>query len=68
MHKDKGRKLNWKQACDVIGCGKTYLYNAINSGELPAYRLGKVRGLWIWESDAVTFRESRALAQGEKAI
>ncbi len=49
---DKGRKLNWRQACRVIGCGKTQFYNLVNSGTLPAYRPeGCKRGLWVYEAD-----------------
>lgn len=47
-----GRRLNWRQACRVIGCGKTQFYALVNSGKLPAYRPeGCKRGLWVYEAD-----------------
>lgn len=50
---DKGRKLNWRQASRIIGCGKTQFYDLVNSGKLAAYRLeGCKRGLWVYEADA----------------
>lgn len=48
---DKGRRLNWKQACEILGCSKSHFYNLINEGKIPAYRYGKVRGIWVWEGD-----------------
>ena len=49
---DKGRKLNWRQACARIGCGKTQFYALVKSGRLPAFRLqGCRRGLWVYEAD-----------------
>lgn len=49
---NKDRKLNWKQACVILGCGKTTFYELVNSGTLPAVRFGK-RGLWVWERDVL---------------
>ena len=46
----EGKKLNWQQACQILGCGKTRFYQLINNGELPAFRVGK-RGLWVREED-----------------
>lgn len=49
---DKGRKLNWKQASRILGCGKTHFYDLVNSGQLPAYRSGEGRrGMWVYEAD-----------------
>lgn len=48
---NKGRRLNWKQACEMLGCSKSHFYNLINEGKLPAVRYGKVRGVWVWEKD-----------------
>lgn len=44
------RKLNWRQACVAMGCGKDKFYELIRVGRLPAYRVGK-RGLWVKEED-----------------
>lgn len=51
-NEDKGRKLNWKQASRILGCGKTHFYALVNSGQLTAYRSGAgKRGMWVWEED-----------------
>lgn len=52
MRKNKGRKLTWKEACMILGCGKTYFYSLVRKGILPAYRLeGANKGLWVYEKD-----------------
>lgn len=57
--KNKGRRLNWQQACELLGCGKTRFYALIHKGMLPAYRVaGGKRGLWVYEN------ECRGLVQG----
>lgn len=43
---DLSERLNWKQACTVLGCGKTKFYELIHSGALAAHRVGK-KGLWV---------------------
>lgn len=43
-------RLNWKQACALLGCGKTKFYGLIKKGELTAHRSGK-RGLWVLRKD-----------------
>ena len=49
---DKGRRLNWRQACAILGCGKNVFYRMIRSGQLPAYKMqGSERGLWVYEAD-----------------
>lgn len=54
----KGRKLNWQQACELIGCSKTHFYSLVNSGRLPGFRTAdKKRGLWVWEADCLALRE-----------
>jgi len=59
MH--KGRKLNWRQACEILNCSKSHFYNLINEGKLPAFRAGKVRGVWVWEGDVRDCLEAVAL-------
>lgn len=49
MNMDKGRKMNWKQACEMLNCSKSHFYNLVNAGKIEAFRSGKVRGLWVWE-------------------
>ncbi|WP_297829136.1 AlpA family transcriptional regulator [uncultured Desulfovibrio sp.] len=48
----RGQRLNWRQACEILGCGKTQFYALVSSGKLSAYRPeGCKRGLWVYESD-----------------
>lgn len=49
---EKGRKLNWRQACEILGCSKRHFYRLVHSGELSAYRTSRAkRGLWVFERD-----------------
>ncbi|MBQ3060457.1 MAG: excisionase family DNA-binding protein [Desulfovibrio sp.] len=49
---ERGARLNWRQACDILGCGKDFFYRLVNDGTLPAYRAqGSRRGLWVYETD-----------------
>lgn len=59
---EKGnRKLNWRQACDVIGCSRNRFYNLVRNGFLPAYRLrGVKKGLWVYEKDCIALVEKIA--------
>lgn len=47
----KGRKLNWEQACKILGCKKSHFYNLVASGQIPGYRYGAVKGIWVFERD-----------------
>lgn len=55
MEKGKGRKLNWKQACGILNCSRSHFYNLVNEGKIPAFRYGRVRGVWVWEADVTNF-------------
>lgn len=56
---NKGRKLNWRQACAIMGCGKNCFYSLVRNGNLPAFRInGKKRGLWVWENDVKSLVEA----------
>lgn len=44
------KRLNWRQACNLLGIGKTKFYELVESGSLPARRVGK-RGLYVMQSD-----------------
>lgn len=50
----EGKRLNWKQACQLLGCKKTHFYKLVNSGRLRAFRIGESkRGLWVYEADCL---------------
>ena len=46
-----GQRLNWEQCCTLLGCGKTHFYNLVNTGELPAIRTGKRKGISVSVKD-----------------
>ena len=55
---NRGRRLNWQQACDILGCRRTRFYGLVRSGRLPAYRTqGSKRGMWVYESDCLALVE-----------
>lgn len=48
------RRLNWKQACEILGCKKTRFYELVNSGKLRGFRVGGgKRNLWVYEQDCL---------------
>lgn len=50
----ENRKLNWHQACELLGCKKSWFYTLVRKGDLPAYRAGDSKqGLWVWEKDCL---------------
>lgn len=44
------KRLNWRQACVLLSCSKTKLYDMVSRKELRAYRTG-LRGMWFYEED-----------------
>ena len=44
------QKINWQQACKILGCGKTKFYDLVSSGQLPAEKVGE-RGIRVRKSD-----------------
>ena len=58
IRESRGRKLNWQQACEVLGCRRTRFYALVRSGRLPAYRTqGSKRGMWVYEADCLALVE-----------
>lgn len=49
--------LNWQQACRLLECSKSHFYNLVNSGEIPAQRFGKIRGIRVRKSDCQEYLE-----------
>ena len=47
---DLSDRLNWQQACEVLGCGKTHLYALVKEGKLHLYGTGK-RYRWFSRND-----------------
>lgn len=55
MGGEKGRKLNWRQACMLLSCSRSHFYNLVNTGKLPAIRTGEVKGVRVFEEDCLEF-------------
>jgi excisionase family DNA binding protein len=51
----ENKRLNWQQACQLLGCGKSHFYRLVNSGELPSERFGGVKGVTVKESDCKAY-------------
>lgn len=60
---DKGRKLNWEQACKLLDCSRSHFYNLINSGRLPATRTGEIKGVRVYEADCQEYLRQRATSR-----
>lgn len=56
---DTQKKLNWREACALLGCKKSHFYNLVNSGKIPAVRTGEVKGVRVLESDCVKYLRSQ---------
>lgn len=58
MEKDKGKKLNWREACALLSCSRSHFYNLINSGKIPVIRVGTVKGVRVFEEDCLEYLNS----------
>lgn len=47
---DLSDRLNWQQACEVLGCRKTFLYQLAREGKIRMYGAGK-RCRWFSRED-----------------
>lgn len=47
---DLADRLNWQQACEILGCSKTHLYRLVRAGKMPIYGIGK-RYRWFHRKD-----------------
>lgn len=50
---DLSERLNWQQACEVLGCSKAHLYRMVRSGKLNMYGAGK-RYRWFLKRELVS--------------
>lgn len=60
-------RLNWKQACELLGCKKDTFYRLIREGTIQAYGVGK-RCRWFNRAECERFialsPQARADADG----
>lgn len=55
----KGKRLNWKKASEILGCGKSAFFDLVSSGALQANGIGR-RNRWYWEADVKLLLSSRS--------
>ena len=55
----KDRRLNWRQACFLLHCGRTKFFDLIANGDLKYEGVG-IRGHYVWESDCVKLLQTKA--------
>ena len=53
------KKLNWREACALLGCKKSHFYNLVNSGKIPAIRTGAIKGIRVFESDCMKYLQTQ---------
>ena len=47
-------RLNWQQACTILGCKKSAFYRLVGSGEIIAYGIG-ARYRWYSKKECQDF-------------
>lgn len=52
-------RLNWKQACALLGCGRSYFYVLLRKGCIPYIRIGKRKGIQIVKADIMMYLDSK---------
>ena len=50
---DLSDRLNWQQACEILGCSKAQLYRLVKEKKIPVYGTGK-RYRWYCEKNDLT--------------
>lgn len=60
------RTLNWKQACDLLGCSQSHFYNLVNAGKIPSSRHGVVRGVRVTERDCLQYLHRHQSSDSEQ--
>lgn len=51
-------RLNWREACEVLGCSKSTLYRLVANGQLRAFGVGS-RGRWYSRTECERFMLER---------
>ena len=59
---EQDRRLNWREACEILRCSKSSLYRMIYEGRLPAYGVGR-RNRYILKSDCERLLAENVLFQ-----
>ena len=53
-------RLNWREACEVLGCSKSTLYRLVANGQLRAFGVGS-RGRWYSRTECERFVLDRSV-------
>ncbi|UWX06422.1 helix-turn-helix domain-containing protein [Taurinivorans muris] len=53
--------LNWKQACTILSCSRSYFYNLVNTGVLQGLRLGKKQGVRVYKKDCLSYLKKKKI-------
>ena len=56
-------RLNWREACEVLGCSKSTLYRLVANGQLRAFGVGS-RGRWYSRTECERFVLDRCKSVG----
>ncbi len=57
-------RLNWQQACELIGCSRAHFYRLVSGGEIPcAYRTGKRKGIRVLRKAVEAYLQRKKIAQ-----
>lgn len=51
---DLSDRLNWHQACIILGCSKSTFFRLVNKGEIPAYGAAE-RGRFFLRTDCKAY-------------
>lgn len=62
---DLADRLNWQQACEILGCSKTHLYRLVRAGKVPIYGIGK-RYRWFSRADCEKLLHGNNSVSGER--
>lgn len=62
---DLSDRLNWQQACEILGCSKTHLYRLVRAGKVPIYGIGK-RYRWFSRADCEKLLHGNNSVGGER--
>lgn len=56
-------RLNWQQACALIGCSRAHFYRLVSGGQIPcAYRMGKRKGIRVLRKDVEAYLQRLKIA------
>lgn len=56
---DLNDRINWRQACLILGCGKSTFFRMVREGVIPAYGLAE-RGRFFLKSDCMAYLSQKS--------